>query len=187
MSNSFETSWAVAHHTPLSVGFPRQQYWHGLPFPSPGDLPHPGWNPHLLSPALASGFFATSATWEAQKWRWPRLMSWLIRKSPDAGKDWRQEKGKIEDEMVGWHQQLKGPEFEETPGNGEGQGSLACCSPWGRKEPDSTEQLNWTELNIPLYICYHIFFINSFLDVHLGCFHFLAIVNSAALNFGIHV
>ena len=48
MSNSFETSWAVAHHTPLSVGFPRQQYWHGLPFPSPGDLPDPGSNPHLL-------------------------------------------------------------------------------------------------------------------------------------------
>ena len=47
-----------------------------------------------------------------------------------------------EDEMVGWHHQLTGHEFEQTPGDGEGQGSLACCSPWGRKESDTTKQLN---------------------------------------------
>ena len=47
-----------------------------------------------------------------------------------------------EDEMVGWHHQLNGHEFEQTPGDGEGQGSLTCCSPWGRKEVDTTEQLN---------------------------------------------
>ena len=47
-----------------------------------------------------------------------------------------------EDEMVGWHQQLHGHEFEQAPGDGEGQGSLACCSPWGHKESDMTEQLN---------------------------------------------
>ena len=56
-------------------------------------------------------------------------------KSPDAGKDWRQEKkGTTEDEMVGWHHQPNGHEFEQAPENGEGQGSLACCSPWGCKE-----------------------------------------------------
>ena len=47
-----------------------------------------------------------------------------------------------EDEMVGWHHQLNGHEFEQTPGDSEGQGSLACCSPWGRRESDMTEQLN---------------------------------------------
>ena len=68
---------------------------------------------------------------------------WLIKKNPDAGKDWRQEgKGMTEDEMVGWHHRLEGHESEQAPGDGEGQGSLACCSPWNRKESDTTEQLN---------------------------------------------
>ena len=63
----------------------------------------------------------------------PLAKSWLIGKNPVAGKDWRQEeKGMTEDEMVGWHHQLNGHEFEETPGETEGQGSLVCCSPWGR-------------------------------------------------------
>ena len=53
-----------------------------------------------------------------------------------------QEKGITEDEMVGWHHQLNGPEFEQTQGDGEGQGGLACCSPWGCKESNMTEQLN---------------------------------------------
>ena len=67
------------------------------------------------------------------------LMHWLIRKDPDAGKDWRQEeKGMIEDEMVEWHYWLNGYEFEQTRGYCEGQGSLACRSPWGFKEPDMT-------------------------------------------------
>ena len=65
----------------------------------------------------------------------------------DAGKDWRQEeKGMTEDEMVGWHHRLDWHEFEQVPGVGDGQGSLACCSPWGCKELDTTERLNWTEL-----------------------------------------
>ena len=67
-------------------------------------------------------------------------------KYPDAGKDWRQEeKGMIEDEMVGWHHWFNGHEFEQASGDGEGKGSLACCSPWGCKESDTTEQLNWSE------------------------------------------
>ena len=62
---------------------------------------------------------------------------------PDAGKDGRQEeKGTLEDEMVGWHHQLNGHEFEKNPGVGDGQGGLACCSPWDHKESDTTEQLN---------------------------------------------
>ena len=66
---------------------------------------------------------------------------------PDAGKDWRQEeKGTTEDEMVGWHHRLNGHEFGWTPGVGDGQGGLACRSPWGRKVLDTTERLNWTEL-----------------------------------------
>ena len=73
--------------------------------------------------------------------------SWLIGKDPDTGEDWGQEeKGMTEDEMVGWHHWLDGHEFEQAPGVGKGQGSLACCSAWGCKELDTTEQLNWTEL-----------------------------------------
>ena len=72
---------------------------------------------------------------------WPLdAKNWLIWKDPDAGKDWRQEeKGTTEDEMIGWHHQRDGHEFEQTPGVGHGQGNLACCSPWGHKESDRTE------------------------------------------------
>ena len=68
----------------------------------------------------------------------------LLEKDSDDGKDWRQEeKWMTEDEMVGWHHWLNGDEFEQAPGDGEGgQGSLACCSLWGHKESDMTEQLN---------------------------------------------
>ena len=78
----------------------------------------------------------------------PDVKNWLIRKDPDTGKDRSQEdKGTTEDEMVGWHHHLDGREFEQALGVGDGQGSLVCCSPWGHKESDTTEQLNWTELN----------------------------------------
>ena len=77
----------------------------------------------------------------------PDAKNWLIGKDPDAGKGWRQEeKGTTEDEMVEWHHWLHRCEFEQAPGVGEGQGSLACYSPWGLKELDMTEHLNWTEL-----------------------------------------
>ena len=76
----------------------------------------------------------------------PDAKSWLIGKNPDAGKHWRQEeKGMTEDEMVEWHHWLNEHELEQAPGVGDGWGSLACCSPWGRKESDMTEQLKWTE------------------------------------------
>ena len=65
----------------------------------------------------------------------PDAKNWLIGKDPGAGKDWRQEeKGMTEDEMVAWHHWLDGHEFDQAPGVGDGQRSLACCSPWGCKE-----------------------------------------------------
>ena len=74
----------------------------------------------------------------------PDVKNWLTGKDPDAGKDWRQEeKGMTEDEMVGWHHWLIGHEFEQALGDGDGQGSLACCSPWGWNVSDITERLNW--------------------------------------------
>ena len=77
----------------------------------------------------------------------PDVKSWLIWKDPDAGKDWGQEEqGMTEDEMAGWHHQLDGCESEWTLGVGDGQGGLACCGSRGRKELDTTERLNWTEL-----------------------------------------
>ena len=77
----------------------------------------------------------------------PDVKNWLIGKDHNAGKDWRQEeKGMTEDEMVGWHHHLKGHEFEQALGVGDGQGGLACCDSWGCKESDTSEQLNWTEL-----------------------------------------
>ena len=78
----------------------------------------------------------------------PDAKNWLIGEDPDAGKDWRQEKGTTEDETIGWHHQLSGHEFEQALRVADGQGSLVCCSPWGLKESDTTEQLNWTEPNM---------------------------------------
>ena len=73
----------------------------------------------------------------------PDAKSWLIGKDSDAGKDWGQEEtGVTEDEMAGWNHRLNGHESEQALGVGDGQGSLACCSPWGHKELDTTEWLN---------------------------------------------
>jgi len=77
----------------------------------------------------------------------PHAKSWFIGKDPDAGRDWGQEKkGTTEDEMAGWHHWLDARESEWTLRVGDGQGCLACCDSWGRKESDTTERLNWTEL-----------------------------------------
>ena len=75
----------------------------------------------------------------------PHAKSWLIGKDSDAGRDWGQEeKGTTEDEMAGWHHWLDGRESEWTPGVGDGQGGLACCDSWGRKESDATD-LIWSD------------------------------------------
>ena len=78
----------------------------------------------------------------------PHVKSWLIEKDFDAGRDWGQGKGMTEDDMAEWHHWLDGRESEWTPGVGDGQGGLASCDSWGRKESDTTEWLNWTELKI---------------------------------------
>ena len=88
----------------------------------------------------------TDAEAEAPILRPPDAKSQLIRKDPDSGKDWRQEKGKTEDKMVGWHHWFDGHEFEEAPGDGEGQGNLVYFNPWGHKESDTTEWLKNNDL-----------------------------------------
>ena len=82
----------------------------------------------------------------------PYMKSPLIRKDLDAGKDWGQEKGMTEDGMVGWHDRLSGHEFELARGDGEWQVSLACCSAWGPKESDTTEQLNNSSRRVNLSV-----------------------------------
>ena len=87
----------------------------------------------------------------------PHAKIWLIGKDPDAGRDWGQEEKGWEDEMAGWHHQLDGHEFEGTPGVGDGQGGLACCYSWGRKELDSTEWLNWTKQPINIVVKFQVY------------------------------
>ena len=77
----------------------------------------------------------------------PDAKNWLVGKDPDAGKEWRWEEMRMtEDEMVGWHHRLDEHEFEQDLGVADGQGCLAFCSPWGHKELNMTEQLNWTDV-----------------------------------------
>ena len=79
----------------------------------------------------------------------PDVKNWLFWKDPDAGRDWEQEeKGTIEDEMIGWHHWVNGHGFGQTPGVGVGQGGLSCCYSCGHNGSDTTERLNWTELKI---------------------------------------
>ena len=103
-------------------------------------------------------------------WRYD-VKNWLIGKDTNAGKDWRQEeKGTAEDEMVGWHHLLNGPEFEQALGIGDGHGSLACCSPWGCKESDTTERLNRTDESSK-YSCHsYIFWMSWSLPLLQGWF-----------------
>ena len=116
-SNS-ATSWTVAHQAPLSVGFPMQEHWSGLPCPLPGDLPHPGIEPMSpVAPALAGRFSLP--------------LDHLG--SPGVGKIWRQQNWVAEDEMIRWHHQLNRHESEQTLGDSEGQRSLASCSPWDHR------------------------------------------------------
>ena len=99
-------------------------------------------NPKGNQPWILIG--KTDAKAEAPIFWPPDAKSQLIGKNPDAGKDWGQgDKGVTEDEMVGWNHQFSGHEFEQAPGASKGQGSLACCSPWGCKELDTTESVNW--------------------------------------------
>ena len=191
------------------MGFSRQEYWSGMPLPSPYDQPRQHiqkqryyfankgsssqgyvfsgghvwmWELDCEESWVQKNWCFWTVVWEKtlespldckeiqpvhpkgdQSWvfigktdveaetpvLWPPdAKSWLIGKDPDAGKDWRQEEeGTTEDEMVGWHHRHDRHRFGCTPGVGNGQGRLACCSSWSRKELDPTELLNWTEPN----------------------------------------
>ena len=97
--------------------------------------------PHPLPTSTAQSLHSQDVT----PILWPcDARNWLIGKDPDTGKGWKQKKGMTEDEMFGWHHRLDGHESEQALWVGDGQGSLACFSPWGSKESDTTEQLNWT-------------------------------------------
>ena len=102
---------------------------------------------NLFWDGLALGFLWRNNAKAETPVLWPpHEKSWLIGKDSDAGRDWGQEeKGTTEDEMAWWHHWLDGRESEWTLGVGDGQGGVACCDSWGRKESDMTEQLNWTE------------------------------------------
>ena len=100
----------------------------------------------------------TDAEAEAPVFWPPEANSLLNGNDPDAGKDWGQEeKGTTEHEMAGWHHPLNGHGFEQTPGNSEGRGSLACCSPRGHKESDTAEWLNNNHGTVhkTAYYCIH--------------------------------
>ena len=86
----------------------------------------------------------------------PDAKNGLIGKNPDAGKDWKQKKKGMteDDEIVGWHHQFSGHEFDQAPEVSDGQGSLECCSPWGRKNLNMSERLNWTELEANRRRCF---------------------------------
>ena len=113
------------------------------------------WEPLGLQGHPTNPFWRRSALgflWKEWCWSWnsstlaTHAKSWLSGKDFHAGRDWGQEeKGTTEDEMAGWHHGLDGHESEWTLGVGDGQGGLACCDSWGRKESDMTERLNWTE------------------------------------------
>ena len=108
-------------------------------------------NPRVHSKGIRSWIFIGKTDGEAETpilWA-PDAKNWLIRNDPYAWKDWGQEeKGTIEDELVGWHHWLNGHGFEQAPGVGDGQGSLVCCSSWGCKDLDTIEQLNWNEYGV---------------------------------------
>ena len=158
----------AAHQAPLSTEFSRQEYWRGLALEldykeswvpknwcfwtvvlektheSPLDCKeiqpvHPKVNQSWIFFGRTNAETETPILWP------PDAKNWLIGKDPDAEKDWRQEKGTTGDKMVGWHHWLDGPESAQAPRVGDGQGSLACGSLWGRKESEMTEGLNWTE------------------------------------------
>ena len=101
----------------------------------------------------------------------PHVKSWLIGKDSDAGRDLGQEeKGTTEDEMIGWHHQLDGREFEWSLGVGDGQGGLVCCNSWGRNESDMTEQLNWTEDELFVLFSNLGLIMAQQTSIHVNCF-----------------
>ena len=110
----------------------------------------------------------------------PDAKNWLTGKGPDAGKDGRQKKGMTEDEVVRWHHWLDGREFEQALGVGDGQGSLACHSPWGHKELDMTERLNWSDAIKPSHLLLSPFPPAFNLSQHQGLFQWISSLHQVA-------
>ena len=129
----------------LSCGF-GEDSWESLDFKEVQPV-HPKWDQSWVFIGRTDVEAETPIIWP------PDVRSQLIGKDPDSAKDWGQEKGTT-DEMVGWHLQLNGHGFGWTPGVVDWQGGLGCCSSWGRKESDMTEQLHWTELILTPYLRY---------------------------------
>ena len=135
----FVTPWTVAHQTPLFIEFSRQEHWSGLPFPPPRDLPDSGTEP--MSAVLQADSLPSEPPRRSLNW----MVCLFIIEYKSSYTCWKQEKGTTEDEMAGWHHPLYGHESEQAQGVGDGQGSLACCSPWGGKRVryNWTTELNW--------------------------------------------
>ena len=130
----FATPWTVAYQAPPSMGFSRQEYWSGLSFPSPRDLPDPGIKPG--SPEFQANALTSEPPGKQIIW-----------KDPDAGKDWGQEEKRVtEDEIVGWHHWLHGHGFAWTLGVGDGQGAWRAAIQGVAKS--QTRLSNWTELKV---------------------------------------
>ena len=147
----FATLWTTPCQAPLSMGFTRQEYWSGLPFPSPGDLPDPGLEPaSLTSPALAGGFFTTRAMWEAHilRYNMRNLSFWdLDFPGGNSGKEpscqWRSlnRQGFYPwARKIPWRRKWQ-PTPVFLPGKVHGQRSLVGYSPWGHKEPDMPDAI----------------------------------------------
>ena len=119
----------------------------------------------------------TSILWPPDVKNWLTGLIRVTGKDPDSGKGWRRQKGMTEDEMVGWYHRLNGHESEQALGVGDGQESLACCSPWGYKESGTTEWLNWTDIINVCHICHlYYIFIYKYIYIYqrvwcmIGCF-----------------
>ena len=122
VSDSLWPPWTLARQAPLSMEILQARILEWMPYPPPGDRPNPGIKPRpsaLQADSLPSELPGKS------------IISWLIGKDLDAEKDWRQEKGATQDELVGWHHWLNGHKSEQTQGESERQGSLVRCSPCG--------------------------------------------------------
>ena len=190
----FVTPWSVAYQAPLSMEFSRQEYSSGLPFLTRGILPNPGIEPvSPLPPALAGRFFTTvesSLDWKKvkpvsskgnQSWifigrlmlKLQYLATWWERRANSLEKTLML--GKIEGIRGGnrgWDGWMASPTqwtwVQQTPGDGEGQGILACCSPWGHKDSHTTEQLKKCHLGTHIYLNIHFINLNMFLLYGIG-------------------
>ena len=144
MSNSFATPWTVAHHSSVyGISQARILVWDAISFSRGSSWPR---NRTRVS-CTAGQNICVKLTHFAHRRCWHNIINQLHHNF--LKRDWGQEeKGMTQDEMAGRHHRLSGRESEWTLGDGDGQGGLACCDSWSHKESDTTERLNWTELNI---------------------------------------